>query len=187
MVVVDAGLAGVEVGWGDPFDVAVGVDGGGPAAVFVDEAVVGSAGQCQLVDVGVAVVGPVAQRVVDLAAVGGYGAAGFGAAAVAGDEHDPLGGGGDASGAEQVQCLSGGLVEDGQPVVGVAGQADDVFDGIMVPPPVTPTPARDSRSCRVVRMMIEVGNPLCWPNSPDCRALRPIATSASCWRCARVR
>ena len=65
----------------------------------------------------------------DLAAVGAHGAAGFGAAAVAGDEHDALGGGGDASGTEEIQCLSGGLVEDRQPVVGVAGQADDVADG----------------------------------------------------------
>ena len=106
----------------------MGVDGGGPAAVFVDEAVVGSAGQGQFVDVGVAVVGPVAQGVVDLAAVGGYGAAGFGAAAVAGDEHDPLRRRGDPFGAKQVQRLSGGVVEDGQPVMGVPGQADDVFD-----------------------------------------------------------
>ena len=69
---------------------------------FVDEAVVGSAGQGQLVDVGVAAISPVAQRVMDLGAVGRDWAAGFGAAAVAGDEHDPLGGGGGASGAEEV-------------------------------------------------------------------------------------
>ena len=48
---VDAWLAVVEVGWWDPFGVAVGAFSGGPAAGF-DQWMVGSAGQGELVDVG---------------------------------------------------------------------------------------------------------------------------------------
>jgi hypothetical protein len=81
--VVDPGLAGVQLwGWG-PFDFAAGVDGGGPA-VLVDHAVVGSAGQAEFVDVGVAAVDPIGHHVMDLAAVGPDGAARFGAATIAG-------------------------------------------------------------------------------------------------------
>src|SRR6185436_11545558 len=89
VVVVDSGLAVIQVGWWCPFAFAAGVDGGLPAAV-IDGAVVGSAGQGHLVDVGVAAVSPVLVGVVGLAAVGAHGATRFGAAAVAGDQHDPL-------------------------------------------------------------------------------------------------
>src|SRR4051795_8436320 len=82
VVVVDSGLAVIQVGRWCPFAFAAGVDGGLPAVV-VDGAVVGSAGQGEVVDVGVAAVGPVLGGVVDLAAVGAHGAARFGAAAVA--------------------------------------------------------------------------------------------------------
>ena len=58
---------------------------------------------------------------------------------------------------------------------------------MMVPPPVTPIPARLSRSCRVVRMMIDTGSPLSWPSCPLIRAMRPTAIRASCWRWARLR
>ena len=53
MVVVDSGLAVVEVGWWPPFAFAAGVDGGLPAAV-IDGAVVGATRQGHVVDVGVA-------------------------------------------------------------------------------------------------------------------------------------
>src|ERR1700750_518954 len=57
VVVVEAGLAGVEVWWGDPFGAAVGADAGGPVTFF-DEPVVWSAGQYQFVDVGAPAAGP---------------------------------------------------------------------------------------------------------------------------------
>src|SRR5918997_3233642 len=128
MVIVDAGLAGVELwGW-DPFNVVVLVDPRFPAA-GTDHAVVGPTREAELIDVGLSVVGPVASRVMDLAAVGGPGAARLGAASVAGDEHDSLGRGGHAAGAEKVQRRSGGLVEHRQPMGGVCGHPDDVCDG----------------------------------------------------------
>ena len=49
MVVVDSGLAAVEVGWGDPFGAAVFAFSGSPAAGF-DQSVVRAAGQGFLVD-----------------------------------------------------------------------------------------------------------------------------------------
>ena len=58
VVVVDSGLASVQVGWGDPFGAAVFAFSGAPAAL-VDEAVVRSAGQGFLIDVGLPAVGPV--------------------------------------------------------------------------------------------------------------------------------
>ena len=79
--VVDAGLAVVEVGWWDPFGVAVGVFSGGPA--LFGEAVVGSAGQGQGVDVGATGARP-AVDVVDLGPVAGDVATRLGAATVLG-------------------------------------------------------------------------------------------------------
>src|SRR5262245_26206515 len=89
MVVVDQGLAGVEVRGREPFGTAVFADTRCPAALF-DKAVVGPAGQHFLVDIGVAAVCPAALGVVDLATVAGHGAAVERAAAVAGMQHDPL-------------------------------------------------------------------------------------------------
>ena len=64
----------------------------------------------------------------DLAAVGGHGAPGFGAAPVTRDEHDPLRRRGDAARAEQIQSRTGGLVEHRQVVVGVGGHPDHIAD-----------------------------------------------------------
>ena len=126
VVGVGAGLAGVEFwGW-DPLH-ALGCDGDGPA-VF-GEAVVGWAGQDFFVDVGVAVVFDPALGVVDLGAVGGDGAAGFGAAAVSCVEDDAVCGWGEAFGASAVEDLVGVAVEDGEVVVGVGGHADEVAHG----------------------------------------------------------
>jgi hypothetical protein len=90
VVVVDAVLAGVEEWWGDPFDAAVAADLGGPSAFF-DEAVVRAAGQSEVGDVGLSAFSEVLGGVVGLAVVGGGGAAGFGAAAVAVVEDEALG------------------------------------------------------------------------------------------------
>ena len=68
---------------GDPFDAAVVAFSGFPAAGF-DGAVISGTGQGEVVDVGLAVVGPVADRVVDSAVGPGHGAAGAGTAAVLG-------------------------------------------------------------------------------------------------------
>ncbi len=57
------------------------------------ESVVGAAGQGQLGDVGASGAGP-GGDVVGLAVVGRCVTAGFGAAAVVGEQHDPLGRGG---------------------------------------------------------------------------------------------
>ena len=68
VVVVDAGLAAVEVwGW-DPFGAVVGsVFSGGPAGFgVVDEAVVAAAGEGEFGDVGAAAVLPVGVGVVEL-------------------------------------------------------------------------------------------------------------------------
>src|SRR5258705_13617542 len=83
VVVVDPGLAAVEVWWWDPFGAAVFAFSGCPGAGF-DLAVVFGAGQGEVVDVGLAVVGPICHRVVDLAVRPGHGAAGAGTAAVSG-------------------------------------------------------------------------------------------------------
>ena len=69
----------------DPFGAAVFRFSGAPAAFF-DEAPVGSAGQGQVVDVGLPAVGPVAVGVMDFAPVGRGGAAGPGTAALGGIE-----------------------------------------------------------------------------------------------------
>ena len=82
-------LASVEVWWGEPFGLAVGVFAGGPA--LFGEVMVGAAAEGQLVDI-CDRVGGVAVAVVDFAQVAGHGAAGEGAAAVFGVEHDALGG-----------------------------------------------------------------------------------------------
>src|ERR1700733_11313466 len=66
VVVVDAGLAGVQRRGRGPFDFAAGVDAGGPATVLVDHPVVGSAGQAEFVDVGVAAVDPIGHHVMHL-------------------------------------------------------------------------------------------------------------------------
>ncbi len=81
---VGSWLAAVELGWGDPFGVAVGVFAGGPA-VGLDDAVLGAAAQGEVVDVGGAADG-VADDVVDFAVVAGHGAAGGAAAAVFGTD-----------------------------------------------------------------------------------------------------
>ncbi|KIU39566.1 hypothetical protein AN916_13490 [Mycobacteroides immunogenum] len=62
---------------------------------MAQEAVVGAAGEGEVVDVRGAAVGPFSD-VVDFAEVSGHMAAGVGAAAVAGVEHEALFGGGDA-------------------------------------------------------------------------------------------
>jgi hypothetical protein len=69
---VGAGLAAVEVWWGDPFGVAVVVFAGGPA--LFGEFVVGAAGQGEIVDVGDRV-GGVGVVVMGFAEVGGHAAA----------------------------------------------------------------------------------------------------------------
>ena len=56
VVGVGAGLAVVEVWWGDPFGVAVLVFAGGPA--LFGEWVVAAAAECQIVDVGGVGFGP---------------------------------------------------------------------------------------------------------------------------------
>ena len=81
--IVGPGLAGVEVGWWDPFGAAVFAYSSCSAAFF-DEAVVRPAGQDFFVDVGLSAVGPAFLAVVGLAAISRDGAAGEGAAAVAG-------------------------------------------------------------------------------------------------------
>jgi hypothetical protein len=81
VVGVGAGLAVVEVGWWDPFGLAVGVFAGGPA--LVGHCVVGVAAEGEGVDVGDGV-GGVGVAVVDLAQIARHGAAGEGAATVLG-------------------------------------------------------------------------------------------------------
>src|SRR4051794_31001095 len=85
---VDSWLSSVEVWWGDPFGLAVGVGAGGPA--LFGELVIGMADQGEAVDIGDGVFG-VGVVVVDLAQVTRDGAAGEGAAAVLGVQHNPLG------------------------------------------------------------------------------------------------
>jgi hypothetical protein len=83
-----SGLAVVEVWWWDPFGVAVRVFAAGPAVV--GELVIRIAGQREVVDIGDRV-GGVGVIVVDLAEIAGHGAAGEGAAAVSGVQHNSLG------------------------------------------------------------------------------------------------
>ena len=110
--------------WWDPFGASVFAFSGAPAAGF-DHAVVCGAGQGEVVDVGLAVVGPIVYGVMDLAVGPGHGTAGAATAAVPGEQHDSLVGGGDAACSAEVECTAGVFVEDGQVVVGVAGQLDD--------------------------------------------------------------
>ena len=124
----------------------------------------------------------------DLAAVGRDGAARFGAAAVAGDQHDPLRRGGHPAGAEQVQRRSGGPVEHRQVVVGMRGQPDHVGDrhhgaaaGDADPGAafqVLQGGADDDRHREPVELA-EVRR--------SSSAMRPTAIMASCWRWARLR
>ena len=94
------------------------VPGGG-----VDQRVVGAAEQHQVVECGVAAVGPVLD-VVGVAGDGGSGAAGEGAVLVAGDQGVPEGSGDESAGAAEVEELGLGAEHDGQDV-GVAGQGAD--------------------------------------------------------------
>ncbi len=54
--------------------------------------------------------------------------------------------------------------------------------GSRVPPPVSPLPAAASSSRKVVVTMMEAGNPLCLPKSPDASSARGAALSASWFR-----
>src|ERR1700735_3646819 len=85
VVGVGAGLAVVEVGWWDPFGLAVVVFAGGPA--LVGHCVVGVAGQGEGVDVGDGV-GGIRVAVVDLAEVAGHLAVGEGAPPILGVQDD---------------------------------------------------------------------------------------------------
>lgn len=86
-----------------------GFHGGAPAPVG-GQSIVRSAGQCQGVGIVGAAVFPVAVGMMDLAAVGRCGAAGSGAAAVAGEEDETLACAGGAAGAARYRgtevCLS---------------------------------------------------------------------------------
>ncbi|SEQ35155.1 hypothetical protein SAMN04488583_2418 [Mycobacterium sp. 88mf] len=93
------------------------IDAGGPAES--DEAVVGAAAQGEVGGVGVAAVLPVGSGVVDFAAIGGCGASGAGAAAVAVLEQESLGFGGQPFGAGQVQRFGGVAFVDGEVVKAV--------------------------------------------------------------------
>ena len=121
-----AGGAPVEMRWRDPFGAAVFAFSGSPAA-FGDQPVVavrrlGPRRRCWSSPAG----GPIGFGVVDLAAVAGHCAAGKGAAAVLGMQHDALPRRGGAPGATQIQRQLGVVVEDHQVVKRVAGHPDDV-------------------------------------------------------------
>ncbi len=133
-------------GGGVPFDVVAGAHRCGPAA-GCDGAVVGWAGQAEVVDVGQSALGPILGDVVDLAAVGPTGQPGL--------VQPP------SRAISMILCAAEAVVECGTgrgrsrwrgrtpPGSGSRGaHADHVFDGQRVPPPVVPMPARDSRSCR---------------------------------------
>ncbi|OHT70571.1 hypothetical protein BKG77_21615 [Mycobacteroides chelonae] len=91
---------------------------------MVEESVMGSAGEGEVVDVSETAVGPFVD-VVDLAQVTGDYAAGVGAAAVFGVQHDPLLGRGDPFRTAQIQ-RSALVIENRQVVVGMGGHADQV-------------------------------------------------------------
>ena len=118
--VVDSGLAGVEVRRWEPFGAAVFAFAGAPAG-FLDHPVVGSAAEGEVVDVGVAAVLPVRDRVVDLGVVATDGAPGAGAAPLPGVQHNSLGRGRQAFGPPEIQRFTGVLVVDVQVVVGALG------------------------------------------------------------------
>ena len=81
VIVVDAVLTAVKVGWRNPLGsvVAAALSGGPSGRGVVDEAVVAPASQGEFVDIGVAAVLPVTFGVVDLTAVGRGGTARLGA------------------------------------------------------------------------------------------------------------
>ena len=130
VIVVDPALSGVQVRGRIPLGVVVGVHPRGPAT-GAHHPVVRPAGQAHLVDVGVAAVAPVGDRVVHLAAVGRYGAAGLRAAAVAQDDRQSLRRRGGPAGPEEVQHLARDVVEHPEVAVGVVlgSQLDEVLDG----------------------------------------------------------
>ena len=84
---VGSWLAVIQMRWRDPFGVAVRAFSGGP--VFVNESVVGSASEGELVDIG-GVGGCPIFDVVDFAEVPGYVAAGRRTPTVFGVEHYSL-------------------------------------------------------------------------------------------------
>lgn len=100
--------------------------GAGPAALL-EVPVVVAAEQGEVVEVGVAAVGP-GEDVVALAPLRWMGAGGEGAAGVAGDEGEGLGAGGDAAGAAEVEDGAVG-VEQGGSEFGLVGESDDVGGG----------------------------------------------------------
>src|SRR3954466_2834048 len=109
--VIHPRLAGVEVWWWNPFGAAVFAFSRCPTTVF-DEAIVRSAGQRGVGDVGFTVVGDPAIHVVDLTPIARSGAAGPGAASLQVVQHDALSGGGEAFGTAAVERLAGVLVID---------------------------------------------------------------------------
>ena len=124
-VVAAAGLDGVDAAGWDPFGETVGhVDG--PAAFRV-LAMVETAGEGEIFDVGSAAVGPRVD-VVGFAPVGGPVAGWEGTAPVAGGEGEALGGAGGAAGAAEVQHGSAG-VEDSGNDLGVGGELERGRDG----------------------------------------------------------
>src|SRR6476620_369707 len=117
VVVSSGGLLGVEVGWRDePGDAVAGLDG---PLFFVDQVVMVGTKECSVVCAGGAAVGPVGD-VVGFAPGGGDGAAGEGAALVAGGDGFADVGREDAAGAADVEDSAGGAEEDGDEVC-VAG------------------------------------------------------------------
>src|SRR5262245_24742731 len=116
MEVIDPCLSGVQVLWWDPFGAAVFAFAGGPAALL-DEAVVRSTGQGEVIDVGFAVVGDPVIDVVDLTPVSRCGATRAGTAALECMQHDALPGSRETFGAAAVERLAGVFVVDHQVVV----------------------------------------------------------------------
>lgn len=86
--VVDAGLSVVQVGWGDPFGIAIGAFTGRPA-IWFNQGVVRATGQGQLVDIG-AMSGCPLIDMMYLAPITRYVAARPRAATVFGVEHNSL-------------------------------------------------------------------------------------------------
>ena len=115
-MVVDPRLPRVEVWWWNPFRAAVFAFPRGPAALF-DQAVVGTASQCEFVDVGFTIGRGPSVDVVDLTPITGGGAARTGAAAVERVQNDALPGGGEALGAATVERFAGVFVVDSDATV----------------------------------------------------------------------
>ncbi len=103
--------------WWYPFGSAIFAFAGAPAA-GLDQRVFCFAGEGELVDIGVAAVGPLID-VVDFSVVPGDIATGCGAAAFKGVQDESLVAGGDAFGAAEVEGPLGVLFVDAQVVVGV--------------------------------------------------------------------